>query len=150
MSPEQLLGQIEGHSDKRVVVADMEAGAGTLTRMPPGALDFALLVVEPSAKSIDVARRASAIIAERQIGLALVIANRMRDPQDLELVRAGFPSFEIFAIPDDPTLSQADRDAQSPMDVNPASPAVQAIGELAARLNRRTVAAPAADLPVLQ
>ena len=56
MSPEQLLGQLE--SDDRIVIADMEAGAGTLTRMQAGSLDVAVLVVEPSTKSIDVPRRA--------------------------------------------------------------------------------------------
>jgi CO dehydrogenase maturation factor len=146
-----LLGQIEGHPGQRVVVADMEAGAGTLTRMPKGSLDFALLVVEPSAKSIDVARRASAIIAERQIGLSLVVANRVRDAEDLALVRDSFPALEIVVIPEDPTVLQSDREARSAIDVDPDSPAVQAVGELAGRISRWMGAAPAGDfLPVVE
>lgn len=136
MSPEQLLGQIEGHRDERVVVADMEAGAGTLTRMPRGSLDIALLVVEASAKSIDVARRALAIITERQIGLSVIVANRVRDEDDLALVRASFPAMEIFKIPEDPTVSLADREARSAIDVDGNAPAVLAVGVLAARLGR--------------
>jgi CO dehydrogenase maturation factor len=138
VSPEQLLGQIEGHSTNQVVVADMEAGAGTLTRMDQGSLDIALLIVEPSAKSIDVARRAQAIIAERQIGLSLIVANRVHDAQDLALVRSSFPGLEVISIPDDPSVSQADREARSPVDLAPRGPAVEAVGALAARLDRWT------------
>ena len=136
MSPEQLLGQIEGHLTNRVVIADMEAGAGTLTRMDQGSLDIALLIVEPSAKSIDVARRARAIIAERQIGLSLVVANRVHDAEDLLLVRSSFPGLEVIAIPEDPLVSQADREARSPLDISSDGLAVQAVGALAARLDR--------------
>jgi len=129
-----LLGQFDG--DQRVVVADMEAGAGTLTRLPGGSLDVALLVVEPSAKSIDVARRASAIIAARQIGLTMVVANRVRDAADADLIRASFPGLEVAVVPEDPSVSQSDREASSPMDAAPDGPAVRAVAQLAARLSR--------------
>ena len=146
MSPEQLLGQIEGHLTNRVVVADMEAGAGTLTRMAQGSLDIARLIVEPSAKSIDVARRAQAIIAERNIGLSLIVANRVRDAEDLALVRRSFPGLEVIALPEDPSISQADREARSPMDTTPEGPAVQAVGALAARLQRWIAPGPEGDV----
>jgi CO dehydrogenase maturation factor len=131
-----LLGQIEGHASQRVVIADMEAGAGTLTRLPEGSLDVALLVVEPSAKSIDVARRAHAIITERQIGLSLIVANRVRDADDLALIGSSFPGVEVVAIPEDQTVTRSDREALSPIDIDPDSPAVLAVIQLAARLGR--------------
>jgi CO dehydrogenase maturation factor len=131
-----LLGQIEGHTSQRVVIADMEAGAGTLTRLPEGSLDVALLVVEPSAKSIDVARRAQSIIAERQIGLSLIVANRVRDADDLAQVSSSFPGVEVVAIPEDQSVTRSDREARSPIDVDPDSPAVLAVVQLAARLSR--------------
>src|SRR5437016_775194 len=106
----------------------MEAGAGTLTRMHEGSLDIALLIVEPSAKSIDVARRAQAIIAERHIGLSLIVANRVQDAEDFALVRGSFPGLEVIAIREDPSVSQADRNARSPVDFPFKSPAVQAVG----------------------
>jgi CO dehydrogenase maturation factor len=139
-----LLGQFEDQRGERVVVADMEAGAGTLTRMPRGSLDVALLVVEASAKSIDVARRAQAILVDRHIGPSMVVANRVRDADDLALIRASFAGFEVVAIPEDPMVSQADRDGRSPVEVAPEGPAVHAVGELAARLSRRP-RVPAAD-----
>lgn len=128
----------------------MEAGAGTLTRMPQGSLDVAVLVVEPSAKSIDVARRASAIIAERKIGVMLIAANRIREPADLELIRIRLPGMEVLPVPDDPLIALADRQARSPIDAAPDGPGVQAITKLAARLERWSSEAVAVDtLPVV-
>ena len=128
----------------------MEAGAGTLTRMPPGSLDVAVLVVEPSAKSIDVARRAAAIIAERTIGQLLVVANRVRAEEDLELIRAGLPGIETVGIPDDPAIVQADREAHAPFETGPDGPGVQALAALALRLERWSrQPAPDETLPVL-
>jgi CO dehydrogenase maturation factor len=129
-----LLGQLE--SGDRVVVADMEAGVGTLTRIPAGSLDVAVVVVEPSAKSIDVARRAAAIIAERKIGMVLAVANRLRTEDDLELIRASLGSLEILSVPEDASIAEADREARSPLDVAPESPGVTAIGAVATRLEQ--------------
>jgi len=143
-----LLGQLE--AGERVVIADMEAGAGTLTRMPQGSLDVAVLVVEPSTKSIDVARRASAIVAERKIGMLLIAANRLRSEADLSLIRSALPGVETLAVPDDPAIAQADRDARSPMDAAPDAPGVQAIQALAMRLERWSTHADRSNgLPVL-
>jgi CO dehydrogenase nickel-insertion accessory protein CooC1 len=149
VSREQLLGQFD--RDERVVVADMEAGAGTLTRLPRGSLDMALLVVEPSAKSIDEARRASAIITERQIGLCLIVANRVRETADVDLIRASFPGLEIAVVPEDASVSRSDREAPSGIDIAPDGPAGQAIAELAVRLNRWNAPALQQDfVPILQ
>jgi CO dehydrogenase maturation factor len=102
--------------------------------MAPGPLDVAMLVVEPSAKSVDVARRAGAIIVQRNIGPMLVVANRVRDAADLELIRAALPGQEVAVVPEDPAISQADREARSPIDTAPHPPAVQAVARLATRL----------------
>jgi CO dehydrogenase maturation factor len=142
-----LLGQLE--SDDRLVIADMEAGAGTLTRMPAGSLDLALLVAEPSAKSIDVARRAAQIIRERQIGLLLVAANRVRGDQDVAMVREHLTDLDVLPVPDDPMITQADREGRSPIDLAPDAPAVRAVAELARRLERQSAPGGMA-LPVLE
>lgn len=112
----------------------MEAGAGTLTRMAEGSLDLVLLVAEPSAKSIEVAHRASEIIAERKIGPTLVIANRLRGGDDAEFIRDRLGAGELVAIPDDPAVTRADRDGLSPFDAAPGAPAVEAMVKLATRL----------------
>jgi hypothetical protein len=79
------------------------------------------------------------------------LAAAVRDAEDLALVRDSFPALEIVVIPEDPTVLQSDREARSAIDVDPDSPAVQAVGELAGRISRWMGAAPAGDfLPVVQ
>lgn len=112
----------------------MEAGIGTLTRMPENSFDVAVVVADSSAKSIEVARRAFAIIAERKLGPILVVANKVRDERDLDLIREGLGVTDLIAVPEDPLILQADRDGLAPFDVARDSPAVRAIAILAERV----------------
>ena len=50
-----------------VVVADLEAGIGTLTRMGHRQVDAVLLMVEPTTKSIEVATRAAGLAREKAL-----------------------------------------------------------------------------------
>ena len=54
---ERLLGSVD--FEQAVVIADLEAGIGTLTRVAEEAFDTVLVVVEPTAKSLEVGRRAA-------------------------------------------------------------------------------------------
>ncbi|GAC1475335.1 MAG: hypothetical protein PVSMB3_14650 [Candidatus Dormibacteraceae bacterium] len=135
-----MLGQID--SVNRVVLADMEAGAGTLTRMAEGSLDLALLITEPSAKSIEVARRAAQILVERKVAPMLVVANKVRGAEDVEMIRQALGVTEVFAVPDDEAVLRADRDGWSASDTAPNSGAVLAVGELARTLTSRFTVAP--------
>jgi CO dehydrogenase maturation factor len=132
VSPEQLLGQLA--ADRRVVVADLEAGLGTLTRLPEAALDAALLVVEPSPQSIEVARRARELIRERNIGPTLIIANRVRAEADVERIREALDAAKVVVVPEDPAVLEADRRGVAPYDDAPHSAAVQAITALAVQI----------------
>lgn len=136
-----MLGQLE-NTGSRVVIADMEAGTGTLSRMPEGSLDLVLLVTEPSAKSIEVARRALATIEERKIGPSLVIANRVRDEADVELVRSGLGREGLREVPEDPAVMRAERDGAAVIDQAPGAAAVAAIRGLAADIASRAASAP--------
>jgi CO dehydrogenase maturation factor len=127
-----LLGELDGTG--RVVIADLEAGLGTLSRAEAGLVDALLVIVEPNAKSREVAQRAIAMARERGIGRILVVANRVRDGADLALVREALPAEEIIAVPDDPAVLEADRRGLAPLDTAPASPAVRALSALARRL----------------
>lgn len=132
MSPEQLLGSadVAGH----VVIADLEAGIGTLTRMTAGSVDAVLVVVEPTPKSLDVGERAAALAREKELGRVVVVANRVRDDQDVSRIRAIFPDDELVAVPDDPRIVDADRTGVAPLDLAPDAPAVRALAALAQRL----------------
>lgn len=132
MSPEQLLGQLDGNG--QVVVADFEAGLGTVSRMDAGDVDVLLLVVEPTQKSIQVGLRALAIIDERKLGRTMVIANRIASAEDRALVSAAFDGQVLVVVPEDPGLRAADIEGRAPLDTVPGSPAVVALRQLAESL----------------
>lgn len=134
ISPEQLLGELE--TGRRALIADMEAGMGTLTRMGAGALDVAVLVVEPSPKSVGVARRAAELIAKRGIATTtIVVANKVRGESDLAWLRAEMEEVPVTVVPDDAAVRDADIAGVSPIDAAPGSPAVLALVTLAQRLS---------------
>ena len=132
MSPEQLLGTVE--PDPVVVVADLEAGIGTLMRLSEGAVDVVLVVVEPVPKSIEVGRRAVAACTEKNIGRVVIVANRVRDADDLAVIRAAFPDGEIAVVPHDLAIVEADRIGAAPLDLFPGAPSVSALIALADQL----------------
>lgn len=117
-----------------IIVADLEAGIGTLTRLPEASVDITLVVVEPTPRSIDVGQRAVLVASERQQGRITVVANKVADAEDEARVRAAFGEQYIVVIPADPVVTAADRSGASPMDVDPDAPAVITIAGLVSLL----------------
>ncbi|MGI9120067.1 MAG: hypothetical protein ACR2G7_08115 [Acidimicrobiales bacterium] len=118
----------------QMVVADLEAGVGTLTRLGDAGVDAVLIVVEPSPKSVEVGSRAAALVAEKSLGRAVVVASRIRNDDDLAMVTKAFPDHQVVAIPDDPAIMAADRNGLAPLDTAPDAPAVLALAGLADEL----------------
>lgn len=114
-------------SENTIIVADLEAGIGTLTRLPDGAVDLTLVVVEPTPRSIGVAQRAVLVASERAQGRVMIVANKVADDEDEARIRDAFPDTEVVIVPADPVVNDADRRGVSPMDVNPGSPALTAL-----------------------
>ena len=114
-----------------VVVADFEAGVGTLTRLSEQRVDTVLVVVEATPKSVEVGMRAVELARERNVARVVVVANRLRDDADLEIIRSAFPDCEVVAVPDDPKIVEADRKGVAPIDLAPDAPAVVALVGLA-------------------
>jgi CO dehydrogenase maturation factor len=106
-----------------VVIADLEAGIGTLTRLPTQSIDIVVIVVEPTPRSIDVAR-----------GQVIVVANRVIDSADAERVATAFPGHDLVLVPLDQAIADADRIGRSPLDTQPDSPAVHALLSIADRI----------------
>jgi CO dehydrogenase maturation factor len=125
-----LLGELEDND--RLVLCDMEAGLGTVSRLNPDQLDLVIVIAEPSAKGVDVARRAAHIAASR--ARVLVIANRIREQGDLDAITAELGEHELVAVPAEPAIARADRDGLAPIDVAPEAPGVRAMVELSARI----------------
>ena len=133
MSPEQLLGELQRTQDDRIVIGDLEAGTGTLLRMAASQVDAALVVAEPSAKAVDIAARAVRTAAHRGIRV-IVVANRVRDEDDVARVQAAVGNHEVVAVPDDPGIGRADREGRAPIDAAPDGAGVRALTALAERL----------------
>ncbi len=131
MSPEQLFGQLELNG--RVVIADLEAGIGTALRFQPGAADVIVVVAEPSVKSLEVAEKVAGIAKRRMIRV-VVAANRVGAPEDEQAIRDRLGGHDLVVIPHDPVVTEADRRGLAPIDLDPGSPAVAAIGRLAAAI----------------
>lgn len=113
-----------------IVVADLEAGIGTLTRLEEAAVDITIVVVEPTPRSIDVASRALAVAREREQGRIVVVANKMVGPDDIELIRQSLGVDPDVVVPDDDHVVDADRRGTSIVD-GP-GPAAEALAHLAA------------------
>ena len=124
--------------DGRIVVCDLEAGIGTVLRIEPGNADVILVVANPSAKSIEVARRAVEVATNRDIEV-IALANRVRDDADLESIRAGVGDRELLVVPEDPAIARADREGLAPIDVDPDGPGVRVLIGLAERLAAHAV-----------
>ncbi len=114
----------------QMVVADLEAGVGTLTRLGDAGVDAVLIVVEPTPKSVEVGSRAAALVAEKSLGRAVVVASRIRTDDDLAMITKAFPDHQVVPIPDDPAIMAADRNGLAPLDTAPDAPAVLALAGL--------------------
>ncbi len=133
ISPEQLLSQLGDAYE--AVVADFEAGLHTVLRMDHP-VDVVVVVVEPTAKSLEVGARAVETVRERGLGRVVLMANKVRDDADLDLVRAAFPGLEPVRVPEDAAIIAAERLGYAPVDASPDAPAVLALVGLAESLQR--------------
>lgn len=128
---DRLLGAVE--SEGRTVLGDLEAGTGVLARMKPGSLDVVLVVANPAPKAIEVARRAVETALARDCRV-IVVANRVKDAEDLDAIRAVLGAQDIVVIPEDPIISQADAEGLAPIDLDAEAPGVLALVALGERL----------------
>lgn len=129
-----MFGELEAQT--RTLVADLEAGVGTLLRVQEGQADLAFIVAQPHAKAIEVARRGLAITAARAIP-AVLVANRVSSAADAELIRDALrPDVPVAVVPDDPAVARADEEGLAPLDAAPDSDGVRAIAALLGFLRR--------------
>ena len=117
----------------RIVVADLEAGMNDLLWTKPSPEDVVVAVAEPSAKSVEIARRAVSIARALGVQRIVGVANRVTDEDQRQHVEQtlGVPT---FGIPADPVVQRADQLGRSPLDLDPTAPAVRAVQALAERL----------------
>ncbi len=92
--------------------------------------DVLALVVEPTAKSIQVARRLRNITkAEWSPEHVVVVANRIEGPDDVQRIHDALERPIIGAIPNDAAVTAADKRAAAPLD-DGSGPFVDAVAQL--------------------
>ncbi|MDQ6778031.1 MAG: AAA family ATPase [Actinomycetota bacterium] len=139
VSAEKLLGELE--QDERIVICDLEAGLATLMRLQEGEADVVVIVAQPTAKSIEVARRAVELASNRAVRV-IVVANRVRDEADEAAIVAGVgDEHELAVVPDDGVIAESDREGVAAIDLDPDAPGVRALVDLADRLTGIATAA---------
>jgi len=92
--------------------------------------DVLAIVVEPTAKSIQVARRLQNISkADWAPSQVVVVANRVEDPGDVHRISSALQSPVIGIVPTDPAVTEADKLSLAPLDHQP-GPFVDAVEQL--------------------
>ncbi len=115
------------------MLADLEAGLNDLVWARPGPDDVVLAVTEGSAKSVEIARRACRMAEELGVSRIIGIANRSVSDADVARISEEL-GVEVFTVPEDPAIEQADHLGVAAIDADPTSPAILAVGDLATRL----------------
>lgn len=128
-----MLAQLEDKPG-RVVVVDLGGGVMTVARGDSSEIDALVVVVEPYPRSTEVGRRLLEMAAEKGISRRVVVANKVADGADLELIRDLLGVEPDLVIPNDAAVQAADRDGASPVDYDRQSPAVVLLRDLASSL----------------
>lgn len=98
-----------------IVVMDMEAGVEHLGRATSASVDALVIVVNPGARSRNAAEKIRKLGKDIGIKRIVVLANRVNDEQDEELIRSAMPDFEIIGfIPEAAEIVSADRLGRRP------------------------------------
>ncbi len=118
----------------RVVVVDLGGGVMTVVRGDESQIDALVVVVEPYPRSAEVGRRLLETAEANGITRRIVVANKVDGEEDLEALRRFLGVEPDLVIPEDGAVTTADRVGSSPVDHDPASPAVGVLRELASSL----------------
>jgi CO dehydrogenase maturation factor len=126
--------EVAGDAAEDVCILDTEASPEHLSRGTARYADAMLVVVEPYYKSLETGRRMAALGRDLGLERVALVANKLRDDGDAAAVRefADQHGLEILGtVPFDDRLPAAERAGAAPLDFDPDSAAVAAIGRLA-------------------
>jgi CO dehydrogenase maturation factor len=133
-----ITGQLVTEAD--VAVLDMEAGLENLGRGTTENVDVLLIVTEPYYRSLEAASRIRDLAAQLNLPHIFTLANRVRTPQDESAIQEYCHKHDlnlIATIPFDETITTAEMEGQTVLDMAPYSPAVQAVSGLIHILRER-------------
>jgi CO dehydrogenase maturation factor len=102
-----------------MVLMDMEAGVEHLGRATSGSVDALVVVVNPGARSRHAAHKIRQLGKDIGIKKILILGNRVRGPEDEQLIRESLPDFEFIGfIPEHDEIVASDRSGKRPFDQN--------------------------------
>ena len=131
-----VLGGLVAETSRSAVV-DLEAGLEHLSRGTARSVDTLLVIAEPYFKSLETARRSSALARDLGIPGIRMVANKVRSSRDEDAMRefAGRHDLHVAAvIPYDQAVVAADERGIALIDHDPDAPSVTAIRRLASGL----------------
>ena len=118
-----------------VVIMDMEAGLEHLGRGTAANMDQFIVVIEPGARSVQTYRNVKRLASDLGVKRVRVVANKVRDAQDEEFVKANIPAEDLLGmIHYNTEVIDADRQGKSPYDFSPA--AIEEIRKIKAVLDQ--------------
>ena len=120
-----------------IVVVDMEAGVEHMGRGTASQVDIMIIVADSSRKSLEIAKKLSGFAHQAGINNVFVVGNRIRDPEEKELIndfteKNGLPLLAL--IPYDDTVVKADRVGEAPLKYAETSESVKAIQMIGEKL----------------
>lgn len=122
---------------KEAVVLDMEASLEHMRRGTIRHVDALLVVTEPYYRSLEAAGRLIRLAREMQIPQVLGVANKVRNDEEEEAIRAYLDKLDvevIGVIPLDESVTSADLDGKAVLDMFPDAASVKAIETLGRRV----------------
>jgi CO dehydrogenase maturation factor len=120
-----------------IVVVDMEAGVEHMGRGTASHVDVMLVVADSSRKSLEIAKKISVFARDMGIKQVFVVGNRVRDPEEKELISDFTEKNELpllALIPYDDTVVKADRAGEPPLKYAKTSESVKAIQVIGEKL----------------
>jgi len=118
-----------------VVIMDMEAGLEHLGRGTAANMDQFIVVIEPGARSVQTYRNVKRLASDLGVKRVRVVANKVRDAQDEEFVKANIPQQDLLGmIHYNTEVIDADRQGKSPYDFSPT--AIEEIRKIKAVLDQ--------------
>lgn len=100
-----------------IVLMDMEAGIEHLGRATSAAVDALVIVVNPGSRSRLAAEKIRKLGSDIGIKRIVVIGNRVRNGEDVELIKSSLDDFEIIGfLPEQDEIVDADRYGRRPFE----------------------------------
>jgi len=120
-----------------VVVMDMEAGVEHMGRGTAKHVDIMLIVVDPSLKSMETARKIYWLATEAGIKKAFIIGNKIRNSSESELIQRFADDNKIpilDLVPNDERILKADMQGESPLKCGEDSVGITSIQKIGEKL----------------